>query len=200
MFRNLVQQITNNTIDPYVWTGCKFPYFIMYFGFSSSSALLVIISVEKFIAVYFPLNTTNICTVGIARKVSLVTAVVFVAFNSQFFFMTKKYEDPGGDYCYYGYVSWGYLSILFSIIFGTLYSYGPFVIMISINSAIIFKFMVVKLRNRFGTTDSTSQALSKSSTTGLGMLLAISAAFIILTSPAVIGRTPDVQVLKVPGL
>ena len=48
--------------------------------------------------------------------------------------------------------------------------------------------MVVKLRNRFGTTDSTSQALSKSSTTGLGMLLAISAAFIILTSPAVIAN------------
>ena len=82
---------------------------------------MVIISVEKFIAVYFPLNTTNICTVGTTRKVSLVTAVIFVIFDSQFFFMTKKYQDPGGDYCYYGYVSWSYLSILFSTIFGTLY-------------------------------------------------------------------------------
>ena len=150
VLRNLVQQITNDALDPYMWTDCKFPFFVMYLGFSSSSALLVIISVEKFIGVYFPQNTTNICTVDTARKVSLVTAVIFVAFNSQFFFMTKKYEDTAGDYCYYGYVSWSYLSILFSIIFGTLSSYGPFVIMImiSINSAIIFKFMVVKLRNR----------------------------------------------------
>ena len=42
--------------------------------------------------------------------------------------------------------------------------------------------------NRLGTTDSTNQTLSKSATTGLGMLLAISAAFIILTSPAVIAN------------
>ena len=48
--------------------------------------------------------------------------------------------------------------------------------------------MVVKLRNGLGSTDSTSQALSQSATTRLGTLLAISAAFIILTSPAVIAN------------
>ena len=60
--------------------------------------------------------------------------------------------------------------------------------MLTINSALFYKFMIVKWRKRLETTDSTSQALSKSATTGIGMLLAISVAFITLTSPAVIAN------------
>ena len=188
VLRILVQQITSNRIDPYVWTGCKFPFFIMYFGFTSSSSLLVIISVEKFIALYYPFKTKSVCTEHIAKRVSLMNTIVFMAFNSQFFFMTKKYKAPNGDYCYYGYISWDYLTILFTTILGIMYSYGPFIIMLTINSAILCKFVIVKWRNGSGNTNSTNQALTKSATTGIGMLLAISVAFITLTSPAVIAN------------
>ena len=56
---NIVEEVTYNTVDTFVWTGCGFAYFLMYFGFSFSSALLVILSVEKFIALYFPLKTKS---------------------------------------------------------------------------------------------------------------------------------------------
>ena len=183
VLRKIVEEATNFQVDIFVWTGCGLGYFLMYFGFSASSGILVIISVEKFYALYFPFKTKTICTVSMARKVSLVTAIIFVGFNLQLFFITKKNEDVFGKYCSYGNVSETYFNALFSIAFAILNSYGPFVIMILCNSAIIYKFLIVKRKNRGGNTDSTSQALSKSTTTGTAMLLAVSFTFIILTAP-----------------
>ena len=74
--RRLVQPLTRGAVDPFVWTDCKFGYFLIYFGYDYSSALLIIISVEKFIALYFPLRTKTICTVRVAKRVSLATAII----------------------------------------------------------------------------------------------------------------------------
>ena len=195
--RQIVEQATNLQIDIFVWTGCGFGYFLGYFGSTYSSVLLVIISLEKFFALYFPLKTKTVCTVSVARKVSLVTAIIFIGFNLQYFFITKKFHDVFGEHCHYGNVSWKYLNILFSIVDATLYSYLPFSIMTFTNVAIIYKFVTVKWRNRQGNTDSTSQALSKSATGGTTMLLITSFAFIILTSlfwlPMLFGLFPPYQ-------
>ena len=67
-------------------TGCKFSYFLHYFTTHYSSSLLVIMSVEKCLALYFPFKTKSICTVKIAKRVTLVTTLMFVAFDSQFFY------------------------------------------------------------------------------------------------------------------
>ena len=183
--RRIVEEATNFQLDIFLWTGCGFGFFMMYFGFSSSSAFLVIISVEKFFAFYFPLKTKTVCTVSMARRVSLVTVLIFVGFNLQFLFIGKKFEDKFGEYCSYGYenVSKFYVDKLFGVVGPILNSYGPFVIMILCNCAIVYKFMIVKWKNRRGNTESTSQALSKSATTGTAMLLTVSFAFIFLTAP-----------------
>ena len=188
VLRRIVEEATDLKLDIFLWTGCGFGYFLMTFGSNYSSFLLVIISLEKFFALYFPLQTKTVCTVSMARKVSLVTGITFIGFDLQYFFITKKFEDTFGDYCYYGNVSWKYLSILFSIVDATLYSYLPFSIMLFTNFAIIYKFVHVKWRNRRGNTESTSQALSKSATRGTAMLLTVSFAFIILTSPIMVAN------------
>ena len=181
--RNIVEEVTYYTMDTFVWTGCGFAYFLMYFGFTFSSALLVILSVEKFIALYFPLQTKSVCTVSMARRLSLITAVIYIGLNSQFFLIGKKINESGKTYCFYGNVSWDYLIILFSAVLSSLYSYIPFIIMILANFAIIYKFMAAKFRQDGGRTQSTSQALSKSASTGTAMLLTVSFTFIILTAP-----------------
>ena len=178
-----MEEATNFQVDIFVWTGCGFGFFVMYFGFSSSSALLVVISVEKCFALYFPFKTKTVCTVGTARRVSLVTVLIFVGFNLQFLFIGKKFEDEFGAYCSYGNVSEFYVDLLFGVVSAILNSYGPFVIMILCNCAIVYKFMMVKWKNRRGNTESTSQALSKSATTGTAMLLTVSFTFIFLTAP-----------------
>ena len=184
--RQTIEQATNLNVDIFVWMGYGFGYFLGYFGQNYSSSLLFIISLEKFFALYFPLKPKTFCTVSMARKVSMVTAIIFIGFDLQYFFITKKFEDSFGKYCYYGNVSWKYLNILFSIVDGTLYSYLPFSIMTFTNVAIIYKFVSVKWRNRLGkgNTDSTS----RSATRGTAMLLIISFTFIILTSPIMVAN------------
>ena len=186
--RRIVEEATDLQIDIFVWTGCGFGYFLLYFGSTYSSVLLVTISLEKFFALYFPLKTKTVCTVSMARRVSFITGIIFIGFNLQFFFITKMFGDSFGEYCYYGNVPEQYRNILFSIVVATLYSYGPFSIMTFTNFAIIYKFVSVKWRNRQGNTDSTSQALSKSATRGTAMLLIISFTFIILTSPILVAN------------
>ena len=55
-------------------------------------------SVEKCLALYFPFKTKSFCTVKIAKKVTLITALVLVAFESQFFFIIKKVSHIKCDY------------------------------------------------------------------------------------------------------
>ena len=90
--RRLVQHLTRGAVDPFVWTDCKFGYFLIYFGFKYSFALLIIISVEKFIALYFPLRTKTICTVSVAKRVSLATAIIFLIFDSQFLIIGSLHQ------------------------------------------------------------------------------------------------------------
>ena len=140
-------------------------------------------SIEKFFALYFPLKTRSVCTVGTARWVSGITALVFVAFNAQAFFIydAKTYSD-GYHLCLYIRVPIRYKVIFFRLN-SALYSFGPFVLMIIFNSAIIYKFLKTKIQNSYSDSQSTSQALVKSATKGTAMLLTISFMFIILTAP-----------------
>ena len=138
-------------------------------------------SVEKFFALYFPLKTKTVCTVKTAKRVTIVAAVVFAAFDSQFFFIMRKHED---NYCEHVNVSKGYTMTL-NRIDASLYSFGPFVTISLFNLAIIYKFVKAKLETaRAGTTESTNQALSKSAMRGTAILITVSITFILLTSPA----------------
>ena len=82
------------------------------------------ISVEKFIVVYFPLKTKNICTVRTAKWACLIAAIAFTAFNSQWFFIIENRSN----YCYNTKVSDSYI-LTYNQIDSVIYSFGPFVIM-----------------------------------------------------------------------
>ena len=155
----------------------------MQFCSSYSSLLLVIISVEKFIALYFPFKTKTICTVRIAKRVSLVTAIIYLLLAVPLAYVGDTLTDAYGIYCDY-IVSPVDKQILLGIYIAILYSYGPFVIMLIANFAIIYKFISAKYKSRQGSnSESTNKALSKSAMNGTAMLLTVSFAFIILTAP-----------------
>ena len=59
-------------------------------------------SVEKFFALYFPLKTKIVCTVKMAKKVTVCTSIIISAFDSQFFFIMENHED---NYCEFKRVS-----------------------------------------------------------------------------------------------
>ena len=163
----------------YDWTDCKLWSFGWYFFRQLSSALLVIMSVEKLIALYFPFKTQRICTVQTAKRVSIFTVFMYAAFNSQYFF-TMQTKSPG--WCEDVYVSEGYATFrekLNSI----LYSYGPFYFMGFTNIAIIYKFVRAKLATKSRGTKSTNQALSNAAMRGTAILVSVSLMFINFTAP-----------------
>ena len=176
----VVREIGNVDLD--ILTNCTLGEFLKWFGTSYSSALLVIISTEKFFALYFPFKAKTMCTVRTAKRVSAVTALIYVAYNLQFPFLVKVGNGIHGESCDYGHVPITYYRIL-SISLPTLYGYAPFTIMILTNTAIICKFLMAKFRSKNTNTESTNQALNKSATRGTAMLLTVSFMFIILTGP-----------------
>ena len=179
-----ISYVTNWTVYPLAWTDCKLTDFLYYFFQEFSSALLVIMSVEKCFALYFPLKTKNICTVRTAKWVTFFTALIFIIFNSQFFVISKAVENIYGyKTCIYVMVPDNYWAIL-NKLSGTLYSFGPFAIMGACNIAMIFKFAMAKCTSSQGGSESTSQALSKSASRGITMLITVSLTFVILTGPA----------------
>ena len=139
-------------------------------------------SVEKFLALYFPFKTKTLCTVKIAKRVVFITFLIYAAFDSQFFFIIDSCEKNGISYCTFVRVPESYV-LTFNRIDSILYSFGPFVIMTITNCAIMYKFLRAKFQSRRDGTESTNQALSKSAVRGCLMLVTVSVTFVILTGP-----------------
>lgn len=143
--------------------------------------------IEKCFALYFPLKTRSICTVHTAKRVSIITGLIFAAFNSQWFFINEaRTNSKGEDICIFIHVPDNY-RLIYHRFNSVLYSFGPFSIMIIANAAIVYKFTAAKCKIQNNGTESTSQALIKSGIKGTVMLLTVSFMFIILTSPITVG-------------
>ena len=173
--------VTKYEVHPTTWIDCKLAHFCWYFVQHYSSTLLVVMSIDKCIVVYFPLKTKNICTVKTAKWACLIAAIVFAVFESQFFFIVEAREWNGYMYCYFTLVRDGYI-LTYNQIDSVLYSFAPFAIIGLTKTAIIYKFIKAKMAVSRGT-ESTNQALSKSATRGTAILITVSLTFIILTGP-----------------
>ena len=132
--------------------------------------LLAVMSIEKFFALYFPLKAKSYCTVGTAKWVTSILAIVFAALNSPIFIWYKAI----GKYCYVT-KHFNYFLMLNTLF----YALVPIVIMLLANVAIISKLMYMKYKG----ISRTNESVSKSSTRGSVMVITVSFAFIILTSP-----------------
>ena len=135
---------------------------------------------------YFPLKGKIVCTLKNAKKISAGTAFVFLAFDAQFLFLyDAKTTSNGQKLCDWGLVSKDYWEY-FDKIDSFLYSFIPLSVMLIANCLIILKFVLAKWKNRDGGTGSVNQAMSKLAVRGTVMLLTVSSAFIVLTSPVCI--------------
>ena len=138
-----VRHLTRRQIDPRIWTDCKLFYFMFYFGRHYSSTLLVLMSVEKSFAVYFPLKSKTVRT---AKWVTGIVGVILAGYNTiQFFDKKSRFIKPYGRYaCLFGF-DFDVILIL-DAVDSTLYSFLPFILMFMTNFAIVFKFMKGKCK------------------------------------------------------
>ena len=178
-----LQYMTRWQINPYIWTDCKLGRFTHHFCQQYSSSLLVIMSLEKCFALYFPLQTKRFCTVGTAKKISFIFAIIYFAFNAQFFFIYDvEIASNGIKRCIWINVPARY-QFIYPQIDAFLHSFIPLTAMFVANCLIIFKFMLARWKNKQGGTQSVNQALSKSAVKGSAMLVTVSFAFVVLTGP-----------------
>ena len=166
-----IQYLTHWRVNLYTWTDCKvvFPFF--FFCSQYSSSLLMAMTVEKYFALYFPLQSKSVCTVRTAKKITLTAALVLFGFNLHLVFIRDAETDSNGEkQCIWVRVPISYKNTYYQID-ALLYSFIPLSIMFTANCLIILKFMLAKWRNRQGGTESVNQALSKSAVKGTVMLL-----------------------------
>ena len=173
-------------MDPGSWTDCKLYYFMLRFGRHYSSMLLVLMSLEKCFAVYFPLKSKTVCTVRTAKWATGAVGVVLAAFNMNIFFLEShviKLSDR--HMCLYNFDS--SVVLILNTASSVLNSFVPFILMFITNFAIAFKFMRAKCESsQCNSSQSTNQALVKSATRGTAMVVTVSVAFLILTTPTAV--------------
>ena len=180
-----IEILTRGRVNPWMWTDCKLGYFLFYFGRQYSSSLLVLMSLEKCFAVYFPLKSKTVCTVKTAKWATGVVGVALAAFNVINFFLESDFIESLNQYlCSYSFDP--NVIFILNTVNSILYSFGPFAFMFITNFAIVFKFMSAKCRSKSNSTESTNQALAKSASRGTAMVVTVSVTFLILTAPTAV--------------
>ena len=180
-----INLISNGAINAWGWTNCKLGYFLWYCLRHYSSALLTMMSVEKFIALYFPLKTKSICTVKTAKWASGIAFVFFSLINSFWFYVMRagSSEEDQVLSCLYDDYYLEHIALHMAKVDATLYSYLPFAVMGLANIAIIYKFIKAKLAIKRAGTESTNQALGNAAMRGTSILITVTLTFLILTVP-----------------
>ena len=180
-FGGWVRYLTHNRTDIRKWTDCKLYYFMYDFGRHYSSMLLVLMSMEKCFAVYFPFKSKTFCTVKTAKWATGIVGAILAVYDSiQSYYRKSIVKSSGHNSC----ISTSDLNTFRSIISSVLYSFGPFIMMFVSNVAIVFKFVEAKCISK--STESTNQALAKSATRGTAMVVTVSVTFLLLTAPTAV--------------
>ena len=190
------QYATNFRIRPHLWTDCKLHSFLWAFFGHYSSAILAIMSVEKFVALYYPLHAKRICNLRMAKRVSLTAAFIFIIANFYMLIVMKVGTDKHGTIKCTATLKGRLVLTYFNFIF---YSLGPFVVLSVTNTLIVSKLLVVKYRSKYQNNEAVNQGISKSAVKGAMMLVSVSFTFIILTTPICIfffGLVPSSEMIR----
>ena len=148
------------------------------FGRHYSSILLVLMSLEKYFAVYFAIKFKTVCILKMDKWMTGIIGVILTGYDSVYFVAFDTILNPSGSkVCI---LNVEYRVVLLSID-SILYSFGPLALMLLTNVAIVFKFMTAKFKSNC--TESTNQALAKSATRGTATVVTISVTFLILNAP-----------------
>ena len=159
--------------------------FFVFWNGNCASWIITLLSVERFLLIYFPLRTKALVSNTKDIIIMIVTAVIMAVLNLHFFWTYEIKQGRYSKYC--GSVSkysvflkeyWPWISLAF-------YSLIPFIILISTSTAIILKIVhsnYVRKHNmnqKHGGVKLTSITLT---------LLSVSFVFLMTTGPVVIYR------------
>ena len=167
--------------------GCKTMYFMGTFFMHYSNWLLVSMTIERFVAIWFPLKVTKLCTKRRACINIVLLAVILTGVNLQFFWSTN--EVPHSVYawkCSFVDSFVYFISKIWYWIDGAAYSIVPCILLIFFNTMIILGIKMASskqklLTNKIDKTQGTEKVKYQQQITR--MLVSVSVVFVILTMP-----------------
>ena len=118
---------------------CKTLMFLAYFSLHLSAWLIVAVTIERFIVVWFPLKATSLCSTTRARYTTVAIVVALFLLNAHLFWTAELLSDPitgekkcamlrDNDFLYKEVVPWVHL---------TVYSFVPICSLLTFNTLII---------------------------------------------------------------
>lgn len=120
-------------------TGCQLVYMLGTASQMYSNWILVAMTAERFIAIWFPFQVKKFCTRKNAVSVLVVLLIFFIIANVQFLFTFEEVPDP--------FMSWNcqpkkkfqeFIQFVWYWIDGALYAIIPIIIILILNSLIIY--------------------------------------------------------------
>jgi hypothetical protein len=63
--------------------------FLVHFSIEFSAWLIVAVTIERFLAVWFPLKASTMCNLSRAKFITLIVAVIFMLVNSHIFWTAE---------------------------------------------------------------------------------------------------------------
>ena len=148
-----VRTFTKGEFDLYVNGNCSFMYFLLFTCGQLSAFLMTLIAAERFIAVYKPLQTANILTPPVIRRLILIWTIFLLAVNSNAFVVWGPYATVQlGSLTLQLCSCWAPVCSAFvniwPVIDGILYSWGPSAIIVVLNVLTTSKLLHRYLRSR----------------------------------------------------
>ena len=203
------------TISTYA---CKIFSVVLYTTFDFSVWMVVIMTIERFIAVTFPLKSMYFCTVKKAKIATLILTCILFSINSHFLYTHSNIDRGNVSGCQSNNESFDFfMQHLWPWIDATKYAFTPFLIILVFNVLIIYNLFIaaksiknlssnhqlqvnhithgnsnspnLKDANNHG--NANSQSSSSNNRRLTIMLLVVSVTFCILSTPVVILQVFD---------
>ena len=185
LLRWWIKELTRIDIRTLSLVGCKIHILFTYAFIQLSAWILVLVTIERVISVFFPLKSREIITRRRAGILLAVTVVSLIGLNAHFMWTRVLYTHTNGvTYCIPAEEHTEFSNKTWAWIDSFVASYIPFAVMLISNLAIIYKVLKATLHRR--STMNVGKDVSSKMGSMTAMLLLLNFIFLLTTSPIVI--------------
>jgi hypothetical protein len=121
---------------------CKILYFLIYVLGYTNVWILVIMTADKFFAVWFPLKVSYFCTITRAKYVCIFLLAMTSIISFHHFWTIDSLQHPQDKtqyFCYYDITRYGYIQGIWRYIDFVIWCFLPFILILTLSVLIIYK-------------------------------------------------------------
>jgi hypothetical protein len=121
---------------------CKILYFLIYVLGYTNVWILVIMTADKFLAVWFPLKVSYFCTITRAKYVCILLLILTSIISFHHFWTIDSLQHPKNInqyFCYYDMIHYGSIQRIWRYVDFVIWCFLPFILILTLSVLIIYK-------------------------------------------------------------